>query len=33
LPEAIALFEEMSQYQKQFIDLSSSTAFFTEDDR
>ena len=32
LPEAVALFEEIREYQKQFIDLSSSTAFFTEDD-
>jgi hypothetical protein len=32
LPEAIALFEAMSEYQKQFIDLSRSTAFFTEGD-
>ncbi len=31
-PEAIALLKDMSEYQKQFIDLSRSTAFFTEDD-
>jgi len=31
-PEAAALLKEMSEYQAQFIDLSRSTAFFTEDD-
>ena len=31
-PEAAALFEEIRQYQQQFIDLSRSTAFFTEYD-
>ena len=30
-PEARLLFEEMKNYQAQFIDLSHSTAFFTED--
>ena len=30
-PEARSLFEEMKNYQAQFIDLSRSTAFFTED--
>lgn len=31
--EAHKLFQEMSDYQKRFIDLSRSTAFFTEDDK
>jgi hypothetical protein len=31
-PEALSLFEEMKNYQVQFIDMSRSTAFFTEDD-
>jgi len=31
-PEAAALLKEMSEYQQQFIDLSRSTAFFTEQD-
>jgi hypothetical protein len=31
LPEARSLFEEMKDYQARFIDLSRSTAFFTED--
>lgn len=30
-PEAMTLFREMSEYLKQFIDMSRSTAFFTED--
>ena len=30
--EARALFDEMQNYQDQFIDMSRSTAFFTEDD-
>ncbi len=30
--EARDLFEKMTDYQNQFIDLSRSTAFFTEDD-
>jgi uncharacterized protein with PhoU and TrkA domain len=31
-PEARSLFEEMKNYQAQFIDMSRSTAFFTEDE-
>lgn len=31
-PQAVALLGEMSEYQQQFIDLSRSTAFFTEHD-
>lgn len=31
-PEARLLFEEMGNYQAQFIDMSRSTAFFMEDD-
>jgi hypothetical protein len=31
-PEVAALLQDMSAYQAQFIDLSRSTAFFTEDD-
>ena len=31
-PEARSLFEEMKTCQDQFIDMSRSTAFFTEDD-
>jgi len=31
-PEARLLFEEMGKYQEQFIDISRSTAFFTEGD-
>ena len=31
-PEAKALFQKMADYQQEFIDLSRSTAFFTECD-
>ena len=31
-PEARSLFEDMKNYQAQFIDMSRSTAFFTEDE-
>ncbi|WP_455234779.1 EthD domain-containing protein [Thiogranum longum] len=31
-PEAKALLDRVSEYQNQFIDLTGSTAFFTEDD-
>jgi hypothetical protein len=31
-PDAAALFNEMTEYQNQFIDMSRSTAFFTEAD-
>jgi hypothetical protein len=31
-PEARSLFEEMKNYQAQFIDMSRSTAFFTVDE-